>query len=386
MKNNLIKYFEKQSKKDFLKDFREKAFNSLLKKEGIYDIFFKNLLSNFLLKDNKKENIKAKKNQIIFFNNEYIASNVDVEIIDLNMAIKKHFFLKEHLNNSIEKENNLYSLLNLSFLNGIFINISKDIEINIENIISQNNFLRPNAIVINIEKNIKANITFSKTEKDIKNSYVNEQINILLNENSTLNILEDLSEKKAFYISNIRADLLNNSNLKIYNLSKNLKNLQTDYSINLLDTNAKIDLYILALLKNSKINKNILINHLKNNTYSNFICKTISSDNSIFNLDANVYMNKLAKLSSSKQLNKNIILDDSSTVNTNPNLEIFTDEVEATHGATTSNFDSEELFYLKTKGFDQIEATNILIYSFIRELIDKIDIKKNIKTNYFSYV
>jgi Fe-S cluster assembly protein SufD len=386
MKNNLVTLFEKYSKNDFLKTLREKAFNTLLEKEPLFDPFFKNLLSNFLLEKNKKENIEAKKNHIIFFNNEYVSSNIDIEIIDLNKAAQKYPYLKDYLKNSIEKETNLYSLLNTSFLSGIFINITKDVDITIENIITQNNFLRPNRIFINVEKNKKVNLTFSKTEQDIENSLVNEQIDVLLNENSSLDILEDIFEKKAFYISNIRAKLLKKSNLKICNLSKNLKNLKTDYLIDLMDENAKIDLYILSLLKNSKINKNIKINHLNKNTHSNYICKTILNDDSIFDLKALVYMNEIAKFSSSKQLNKNIILDDKSTVNTKPNLEIFTDDVIATHGATTSNFDGDELFYLKTKGFDQYEATNILIYSFIRDLIDKIDNKKNIKTNYFHYV
>ena len=52
------------------------------------------------------------------------------------------------------------------------------------------------------------------------------------------------------------------------------------------------------------------------------------------------------------QQNNNILIDDKSTVNTKPQLEIFADEVECAHGSTIGQISEEELFYLRSRGIN----------------------------------
>ncbi|MEO5573583.1 MAG: Fe-S cluster assembly protein SufD [Gammaproteobacteria bacterium] len=87
-----------------------------------------------------------------------------------------------------------------------------------------------------------------------------------------------------------------------------------------------------------------------------------------------VFVRKGAQLTNSAQSNRNLLLSDKARVDTKPQLEIFADDVKCAHGATVGQLDEEELFYLKSRGLNELAARNLLTYAFAAELIDRIPI------------
>ena len=82
-------------------------------------------------------------------------------------------------------------------------------------------------------------------------------------------------------------------------------------------------------------------------------------------------MHKDAKTSVIQQ--NNIILSEKSVVQSNPQLEIFADDVECAHGSTVGQIDNEALFYLRSRGVGQRAAYNILLNAFLYDVVDKIN-------------
>ena len=70
--------------------------------------------------------------------------------------------------------------------------------------------------------------------------------------------------------------------------------------------------------------------------------------------------------------NKNLLLSDESKISTVPILEIYNDDTECSHSATSGSLDKEKLFYLKTRGINENDAKDFLIKSFIDELASQI--------------
>jgi len=70
------------------------------------------------------------------------------------------------------------------------------------------------------------------------------------------------------------------------------------------------------------------------------------------------------------QQNRNLLLSDDATVNTKPHLEIDTDDLVASHGATVGALDQEQLFYLRSRGLEETQARAALTYAFVQELLD----------------
>ncbi|UCD38598.1 MAG: Fe-S cluster assembly protein SufD [Fidelibacterota bacterium] len=79
-----------------------------------------------------------------------------------------------------------------------------------------------------------------------------------------------------------------------------------------------------------------------------------------------------AQKTNAVQSNRNLMLSDQALVNTNPQLEIYADDVKCAHGSTVGQIDEETLFYFRTRGIDRDTAQNLLVDGFAREIIRQI--------------
>ncbi len=76
--------------------------------------------------------------------------------------------------------------------------------------------------------------------------------------------------------------------------------------------------------------------------------------------------------SSVRQSNANLLLSDLAEMNTKPELEIYADEVEASHGATVGQLDEQALFYIQTRGIAEADARRMLISAFCRVIDNRL--------------
>ena len=89
-----------------------------------------------------------------------------------------------------------------------------------------------------------------------------------------------------------------------------------------------------------------------------------------------VFVREGAQKTNAFQSNKNILLSDTATINTKPQLEIWADDVKCSHGCTTGQMDKEQLFYLRSRGIDKASAQKLLLKAFTEEVIVKIKDEK----------
>ena len=93
----------------------------------------------------------------------------------------------------------------------------------------------------------------------------------------------------------------------------------------------------------------------------------------VFNGRINVYED--AQKTDAKQSNRCMLLSDDAQVNTNPQLEIFADDVKCTHGATVGQIDEKSIFYLRARGIPKEQARHMLIYAFANEILERIEVE-----------
>ncbi|MEB3338089.1 MAG: Fe-S cluster assembly protein SufD [Leptolyngbyaceae bacterium] len=102
--------------------------------------------------------------------------------------------------------------------------------------------------------------------------------------------------------------------------------------------------------------------------------KCIIDDQARAVFNGKVSVPKPAQLTDAGQLNRNILLSPKARVDTKPQLEITADNVKCSHGATVSQLDAEEVFYLQSRGLDQASAQKLLIDAFALEIINQIPV------------
>ena len=107
---------------------------------------------------------------------------------------------------------------------------------------------------------------------------------------------------------------------------------------------------------------------------SNQLHKCIADGRSHAVFNGKIQVAKLAQQTDSAQLSRSLLLSGKARVETKPQLEIFADNVKCAHGATVSQLDAEEIFYLQSRAIDAKSAANLLTYAFATEAIAKIPI------------
>jgi Fe-S cluster assembly protein SufD len=97
-------------------------------------------------------------------------------------------------------------------------------------------------------------------------------------------------------------------------------------------------------------------------------CVVDGSAHAIFN--GKIFVPKAAQLTNASQLNRNLILSPHARVNTKPELQITADNVKCSHGATISQLEADEVFYLRSRGLTEYDARHLLLDAFVAEIID----------------
>ncbi len=113
------------------------------------------------------------------------------------------------------------------------------------------------------------------------------------------------------------------------------------------------------------------ISHESGHTSSELKFKTVMKDKSHHIFTGNLHIPKTSKQVEATQLNNNLILDSTSRAESMPKLEVFAEDVKCSHGATMSEIQEDQLFYLLSRGFTPKDAKHLIVDGFLSEIIDE---------------
>ena len=131
----------------------------------------------------------------------------------------------------------------------------------------------------------------------------------------------------------------------------------------------------LALIAASQLaDTHTSIDHAQPNGVSRQLHKCIvgGSAHAVFN--GKIMVHQGAQHTNSNQSSRNLLLTSKARIDTKPQLEIFADDVKCVHGATVGQLDSDQVFYLKSRGLSDPVARSLLTYAFGAEVIDRIPV------------
>lgn len=118
----------------------------------------------------------------------------------------------------------------------------------------------------------------------------------------------------------------------------------------------------------------MLVDHAKPHCESHELYKGVLRDDSRGVFSGRIVVRPDAQKTNARQTNNNLLFD-RALANSNPQLEIFADDVKCTHGSTTGRLDDTALFYLRSRGIAQQEALDMLTYAFACDVIGRIRVE-----------
>ncbi len=108
---------------------------------------------------------------------------------------------------------------------------------------------------------------------------------------------------------------------------------------------------------------------------ANQLHKSIIGDRARAVFSGKIFVPKAAQLTNAAQLNRNLLLSPKARVNTKPELQITADNVKCSHGATVSQLEADEVFYLRSRGLSESDARHLLIDAFAAEILARLPVK-----------
>lgn len=135
----------------------------------------------------------------------------------------------------------------------------------------------------------------------------------------------------------------------------------------------KTEVYGLAYLHGEeRVKTETHVLHSVGEGVSNQLIKFVLDDNARGHFVGDLKIVKDAQKTEAHQTNRNLLLSETAEMRTQPQLEIYADDVQATHGASTGQLDESALFYMQQRGLSKEKARQLLVNAFMKEVIDAI--------------
>ena len=206
--------------------------------------------------------------------------------------------------------------------------------------------------------------------------FVNHFTQISIGENSNVeyNKIQDNSAN-SILIDNINIYQLQGANVIVNTLIFGGAFTRNNLSFEQNGSNCDSNMNGVSILDNNQFADNhTFVDHKQPHCRSNEIYKGIYLGNSKGVFNGKIMVRPDAQKIDAFQSNNNLLLSDSSTIDSKPQLEIYADDVKCSHGCTIGQLDNEALFYMRSRGIREKEAKAVLTYAFASEAVNNISI------------
>lgn len=307
--------------------------------------------------------------------------NAKVVVSGLNQAIKSYgTFLNNHWALALKKETDPFAALNGALhLGGLFIYLPPQCDagppLQLLSFIEGDQVWALPRVQIMMGKESQATVIASTMALKGSHYAVSQVCDISMEDQAQLNYLHTaygLSDN-GWLFDALRTRLKRHSVFKAIGLTDGAKTVRSDSRITLTGEGGEASISSLWMLAEKReAHAHVLMEHEAPHCRSNQLFKGVLTDISRSSFEGKILVQQAAQKTEAYQLNQNLLLSDNAHADSKPNLEIFADDVKASHGATVGQLDQEQLFYLQARGLAREQAQNLLIAGFAKGLVDQI--------------
>ncbi len=405
--NGLSNTFLATEKVDFFERLKLESFPTLKTEDWKYTNLKEIVNSEFELLFNntddidlKEEEIKSKFYEIesiklVFVNGTFCEKYSDLTkvpdyavITNLKNAVKNHpDVVEKHFNKLLKKEN-IFNLINSTFMtDGLFIWVpeNKTVSLPIQVVYlsgsDKKKMLSVPRNLIFAHKNSEFSIIVNYQGYG-DNAYLNNTVTeAYVDEDARVNIYTIQDQiSNSFHIERTEVLQKSRSVFNNYTFTFGGKIIRNDIGSELDGENLECHYYGLSLGQGDQhIDNHTFVDHAKPNCMSNELYKSILDDNSHGVFAGKILVRQDAQKTNAYQSNKTVLLKDTAKIDTQPQLEIFADDVKCSHGATVGQLDKNAYFYILARGIGEETAKSMLIRAYAMDVLEsiKLDIVKD---------
>ena len=206
--------------------------------------------------------------------------------------------------------------------------------------------------------------------------FTNAVTEVAMGENAQLDLYTDQRETDtAYHVAALNVRLQRNAVFRSRTVTLGGKLLRNDIAAVLDGEGAHCALDGCYLVDGDRlVDNHTTIDHAKPHCTSHELYKGILDGKARAVFNGRIIVREDAQKTDAKQTNRALLLSDEAQVNSNPQLEIFADDVKCTHGAAIGQLDEEAMFYLQARGLTRRQARDMLIHAYAGEVLEGIAI------------
>lgn len=335
---------------------------------------------------------EAMNSRLVFVNGEFDAGLSSTSDIPENVTVgtlaenADSEVIEQHLGKytTYDEDQDVFAALNdANFKDGTFIHVPKETKveapIHILNVFTDAEkafYATPRVLFVG-EAYSKSTIVEEHVAL-VQNEYLNVTVNeFKLFEGAHVHHARiQRDSKKANHISRPIAHLDKHAEYHSYTICLGAKLFRNDPRVVQNDEEVDFTIDGLVLIDGDQIaDTHSAIDHRHWHAQSHQLHKVVVNDkaHSIFN--GKIFVREDSQKIDSFQENRNLLLSVDGTVHTKPQLEIYSDDVLCSHGATIGHLNEDEVFYLHSRGLTKKKARELLVYAFTLESIENMEVE-----------
>lgn len=152
--------------------------------------------------------------------------------------------------------------------------------------------------------------------------------------------------------------------------------VRKDLRVNLAGEGADCTLNGLSLQHGAEIvDHHTVVTHEAVGATTRQLYKAVLDEKSRFIFDGLILVKPGAQKTDAQVYNRNLLLSEDASVNTNPEFKIYADDVSCKHGGTIGQLSPEAMFYLRSRGVGEEESRRLLVYAFGSEMVERVKLE-----------
>ena len=236
------------------------------------------------------------------------------------------------------------------------------------------NFMVNRRLLIVLEEGAQARLLICDHAMDNVNFLSTQVTEVFVGENAVFDLYElEETHTSTVRLSNLYVNQEAGSNLLLNGMTLHNGTTRNTTEVSLNGHGAEINLCGMAIAdRNEQVDNYTFIDHKVPDCTSNELFKYVLDEQAVGAFAGKVLVREGAQHTNSQQTNRNLCVTREARMYTQPQLEIYADDVKCSHGATVGQLDENALFYMQQRGISLKEARLLLMFAFVNEVIDTI--------------
>ncbi len=229
---------------------------------------------------------------------------------------------------------------------------------------------------LNVARNARIGLIERHISLHDSANFVNGAVRVNIAEGARVNHYRvQQAGTKATWIDTLTAKVERDARYEVHAVNLGALSARSTLHIQLAGERAELALHVVSLGDQQQVHDCFaLVEHIAPDTKSEQTVRGIAGGRSRVAFNSKVVVREQAQGTDSRQSLRGLLAGPQAEIDVRPQLEIYTDDVRCSHGATAGKLDDNMLFYLLSRGIDRETAQQLLKWAFLEDVVSRITI------------